>query len=74
MKLTSPLNGATYERNDDGTVLVTEKDGKTGVFAANGRHISGELRFADPHMIDWLGMPQAQGMGRLASAASGDAG
>jgi hypothetical protein len=73
MKLTSALTGATYERTEDGLVLVTEKDGRTGLFQADGRHVSGELRYADPHMIDWLAMPQAQGMGRLAAlAASAD--
>ena len=66
MKMTSALTGAVYERTDDGLVLVTEKDGRTGTFRPDGRHVSGELRYADPHMIDWVGMPQAQGMGRLA--------
>lgn len=68
MKLTSALTGAVYERTDDGLVLVTNKDGTTGLFQADGRHVSGELRYADPHMIDWLGMPQATSLGRLASA------
>ena len=65
MKLTSPLTGAVYESTEDGLVLVTETDGTTGIFRADGRHVSGELRFADPHLIDWIGMPQAQGLGRM---------
>ena len=72
MKLTSALDAAVYERTDDGLVLVTQKDGRTGLFRADGRYVSGDVRYADPHMIDWLGMPQAQGMGRFAASAGAD--
>jgi hypothetical protein len=69
MELTHALTGAVYVRQDDGLVKVTETDGRVGYFRADGTHVSGELRFADPHMIDWLGMPQAKSaMGRMAAA------
>jgi hypothetical protein len=60
VKVTHPISGATYERlDDDGRVQVTDRDGITGVFSADGRHISGDLKFADPHVLDWVGGRQA---------------
>jgi NAD(P)-dependent dehydrogenase (short-subunit alcohol dehydrogenase family) len=57
VKLRHPLSGALYSRRDDGLVQV-EKDGRTGVFHADGRWHSGELRQADLHMLGWVGGPQ----------------
>ena len=55
MKTTHAITGATYELADDGLVRVTERDGREGLFHPDGRWASGDLRFADPHLIDWVG-------------------
>ena len=49
-----PLSGALYDRQTDGTVRV-EKDGRAGLFSADGRYISGDIYNADPHMCVWVG-------------------
>lgn len=51
------LSGALYTVIDDDRVRV-ENNGLSGVFDAAGRHIEGELRHADPHMLIWLAGPQ----------------
>ncbi len=71
-KLEHPLTRGIYESRDDGLVEVTE-DGKKGVFDLKGRWHSGELRYADPHMILWVGGPAATG-GMLSSGSSMRAG
>lgn len=55
--LRHPLSGATYSLREDGLVEV-ENNGLTGVFAFDGRHHSGKLRQADPHMLLWIAGPQ----------------
>ena len=55
--LRHPLSGAIYTALDDDTVLV-ENNGLTGRFRPDGSHLSGDLRFADPHMSLWLAGPQ----------------
>jgi len=52
--LKHPLSGAIYDLQPDGTVRV-EKDGRSGLFRADGTYISGEILFADPHMCLWVG-------------------
>ncbi len=52
-----PYSGATYTLREDGNVDV-ENNGITGLFAPNGRYISGDIRQADPHFILWLAGPQ----------------
>ena len=54
-RLKHPLTGAIYERQDDGLVRVEDTDGVVGVFDPEGRWQSGELRFADPHLCDFVG-------------------
>lgn len=74
MRMVHPLTSAVYERQDDGSVLVTETDGRHGWFSPQGDHIRGELRAADPHIIDWVGGRQARkvtGRLRLNTAAEG---
>ena len=48
-----PFDGALYELQEDGTVLITDGD-KQGLFKRDGRWISGELREADPQMCVWI--------------------
>ena len=55
--LQHPLSGAIYRLRNDGLVDV-ENNGLTGVFHADGRYHSGELTYADPHMLLWLAGPQ----------------
>ena len=55
--LKHPLTGALYTLREDGLVDV-DNNGLRGVFHCDGRHHSGELRFADPHMLLWLAGPQ----------------
>jgi hypothetical protein len=67
MAVTHPLSGDVYELSDDGLVKVTTKDGRVGFFTADAEHVSGELRAADPHVLDWVGGPQATSpLGRMA--------
>lgn len=54
--LKHPLSGATYTLRDDGLVDV-DNNGLIGVFHCDGRHESGELTHADPHMLMWLAGP-----------------
>jgi hypothetical protein len=41
----------------DGLVKV-ENNGLVGVFDCDGKHHSGDLTYADPHMLVWLTGPQ----------------
>ncbi|HKX77888.1 MAG TPA: hypothetical protein VJM34_05140 [Novosphingobium sp.] len=54
MRIQHPLNRLQYERLEDGTVRVSGKDGKFGVFDKNGRWISGERKSADTLMCVWV--------------------
>ncbi len=60
MKMVHPLTSAVYEDEEDGSVRVTETDGRQGWFTPQGDHIRGEVRSADPHIIDWVGGRQAR--------------
>ena len=46
--------GETQSRTESGPVVL----GLTGVFAYDGRHRSGDLRHADPHLLLWMAGPQ----------------
>ena len=51
-----PVKNQTFELLEDGTVRVEDLDQKlTGIFRREGKRVSGELRFADPQMLDWVG-------------------
>jgi hypothetical protein len=49
-----PLSGALYDLQSDGTIKV-EKDGRAGVFRADGSYVSGDIFHADPHLCGWIG-------------------
>jgi hypothetical protein len=49
-----PLSGALYDLQTDGTVRV-EKDGKSGIFRADGSYLAGDIYSADPQMCVWIG-------------------
>lgn len=75
MRMVHPLTSAVYESEADGTVRVTEKDGRQGWFTPQGDHVRGELLSADPHIIDWVGGPQARKQtGRLRLESTSPAG
>jgi NAD(P)-dependent dehydrogenase (short-subunit alcohol dehydrogenase family) len=59
VKLRHPLSGAVYESTDDGLVRVS-LGGKTGLFAADGSWLRGEIREADPHFAAWVGGPKLE--------------
>ncbi len=66
MKMTHPLTSAEYEGEPDGSVRVTETDGRHGWFSADGQYLRGEVRAADPHILDWVGGRKAKHqLGRL---------
>ena len=50
-----PLSGALYDLEANGFIQVTARDGKKGLFRADGTYISGDLCFADPHLCIWIG-------------------
>ncbi len=56
-QLRHALSGALYTVIEEGRVQV-ENNGLQGIFDASGRHLEGELRHADPHMLVWLAGPQ----------------
>jgi hypothetical protein len=58
VKIRHPMTGALYQRLDDGRVQVDDADGSSGVFEADGTWSEGELRFADPHLIDFVSVHQ----------------
>ena len=52
-----PLSGATYTELGDGKVRV-EKAKKYGIFQWDGIHLEGDLKYADPHLLQWVGGPE----------------
>jgi hypothetical protein len=55
-KVKHPVKNQTFELLDDGTVLVEDLDAKTsGTFLRSGKKVSGDLGFADPQMLNWIG-------------------
>jgi NAD(P)-dependent dehydrogenase (short-subunit alcohol dehydrogenase family) len=57
MKLRHPISGEIYTRCDNRTVSVERKDGRQGVFEANGTWLRGELRDADIHFLNFVAGP-----------------
>ena len=56
-QLKHPISGALYSLEPNGLVKV-ENNGTTGYFTADGRYHSGEIKQADPHMVQWLAGPK----------------
>lgn len=57
MKLRHPISLAIYTRCDNRTVSVECRDGRQGVFHADGVWIRGELREADPQFLGFVAGP-----------------
>jgi len=54
-KIKHPMKNQTFQLLQDGTVLVEDLDtSSSGIFQRNGKRVSGELKFADPHFLDWI--------------------
>ncbi|MGB5756471.1 MAG: hypothetical protein WBM50_06125 [Acidimicrobiales bacterium] len=51
-----PFTKALYERDGDGNIIVTDGD-LQGLFTADGRWLSGELRECDPQLCGWVAGP-----------------
>lgn len=52
-----PFTNALYEQDGEGHILVTDGT-RSGLFATDGRWISGDLRECDPQLCGWVGGPQ----------------
>lgn len=61
-KVRHALSGNIYERVKEGRVMVTTRDGKTGIFDEAAHHLEGELHHADVQLCNWVGGPLAEGM------------
>jgi len=56
-QLKHPISGAVYSLQPSGLVRV-DNNGSTGYFTADGRYHCGDIRQADPHMVQWLAGPK----------------
>lgn len=56
-QLRHALSGALYTVVGPDRVRV-ENNGLSGLFDARGRHLEGDLKHADTHMLVWLAGPQ----------------
>jgi len=53
-----PISGLIYEEIGDGNVRVTdEKNSKTGLFKWSGEWLEGNITYADPHLLFYVGGP-----------------
>jgi NAD(P)-dependent dehydrogenase (short-subunit alcohol dehydrogenase family) len=73
MKMRHAMTEATYELLTDGTVRVETTDGASGIFRTNGRWLRGEVRDADPQMLDFLDGSSDLGNRRTGSLAHSEA-
>ncbi|MDE0989154.1 MAG: hypothetical protein OSA83_07985 [Pseudomonadales bacterium] len=54
MSMTHPFDtDTTYELLDDGNVRLSCGD-KAGIFTGEGIYVSGDIRFADPQVCNWV--------------------
>ena len=52
---THPFDKETlYELDEDGNIRLS-KGNSVGIFTTEGRHISGDIREADPQLCVWVG-------------------
>jgi len=62
MRLRHAYSGYIYESTDDGQVKVSDpKTGRSGLFTPDAKWISGDLTYADHHMIGHIGGKTAEG-------------
>jgi hypothetical protein len=66
-----PLSGAIYEELPGNRVRVTKGE-SVGIFdGLTTRYIEGDLTYADPHMIIWVGGKPVIGAGHRAERTRG---
>lgn len=71
--LRHPIRNESYELLENGTIRVVNHDlGLEGIFAGNGTWLSGDLRFAEKHMVEWVG--GAHTARRIAASRAADDG
>ena len=57
-----PVRDEFYELLEDGSVRVSNEDmSLVGTFDPSGHWQEGNLKYADPHMVQWIGGLQASG-------------
>ena len=56
-QLKHPISGALYSLEGNHLVKV-DNNGVVGYFTVDGQYHSGEIRQADPHLVQWLAGPQ----------------
>ncbi len=54
--LIHPFSRALYEQDGNGNVRVTKGE-RAGLFTAEGRWISGDIKEADPQLCGWVAGP-----------------
>ncbi len=53
--ITHPFDPDTlYQADDDGNIRVSNGN-RVGIFTAQGVHISGDIKHADPQLCVWVG-------------------
>ena len=68
MRLRHAYSGYIYESTDDGSVKVSDpKTGRCGVFTPDAKWLSGDLTYADHHMVGHIGGKTAEGATSLAA-------
>jgi hypothetical protein len=61
MKVKHPLDNQLYELQSDGLIRVEDPVSKqAGLFKRDGAPVSGEIHYADPQMLIWVGCKQGQ--------------
>jgi hypothetical protein len=63
-----PYTRDLYERDDEGRVEVTKKDGRVGFYGADGHWLEGEIFDVDPQLCLWVCAPR--GVHRMVNTAS----
>lgn len=54
MQIRHPITRLVYERLEDGTVRVSDSEGKFGIFDKTGSWIVGVRKSADPLLCVWV--------------------
>ncbi|MGY9041286.1 MAG: hypothetical protein ACKVKZ_02765 [Alphaproteobacteria bacterium] len=57
VQLKHPISNVIFTVISKGLCEVDDNNVK-GIFDGEGRHVSGELKYADPEMLVWLAGPQ----------------
>ena len=55
IRITEAFSRWTYEKVENGNVLVTDTEGRTGIFTAAGVWVAGEITHASLHVIGFVG-------------------